>query len=463
MKKNDLFHRNKGLLLIPVVFFASVLLVSYKMDQRTISRPSVVTHPDWSRNAVIYEVNIRQYTPEGTFKAFEQHIPRLKEMGVDILWLMPINPIGEKNRKGSLGSYYSVKDYLAVNPEFGTLDDFKSLVNTAHENGMKVIIDWVANHTSWDNKLITEHPDFYTKNAAGSIIAPVPDWTDVADLNYDNPGLRKYMTDAMLFWVRDAGIDGFRCDVAGMVPVSFWNKAVPELRKVKPVFMLAEWETPEMHDTAFDMTYSWEFFKLMKEISKGSKTIDQIDSVLAREDTVYNSDAYRMLFTTNHDENSWNGTEYELFGDAAQTFAVLNYLLPGMPLIYSGQETGMKKRLRFFDKDTIGWDGYSLAPFYTALNRIKHNNKALFNGTAGGPLVRVHTDHEKQVYAFTREKEDNKIFAVFNISASPVSVKFYDGHLSGPWKDAFTGTDIPSSWIKEMMLNPWEYKILVRK
>jgi glycosidase len=299
-------------------------------------------HPEWAKNAVIYEVNLRQYTPEGTFKAFEQHLPRLKAMGVDILWLMPVNPIGIKNRKGSLGSYYSIKDYLGINPEFGTLDDFKSLIKKIHALGMHVIIDWVANHTSWDNNLITEHPDWYTHDPGGKIIPPVADWTDVADLNYDKKELREYMTNALIYWVKETGIDGFRCDVAGMLPVHFWNEAIPKVKAIKHVFMLAEDETPEMHDTAFDMTYSWEVYHMMNDIAKGKKTADKMDSVLKKDAAKFPPNAYRMQFTTNHDENSWNGTEYARLGDGAKAFAVMSYTIPGMPLIYSGQESAIR-------------------------------------------------------------------------------------------------------------------------
>jgi glycosidase len=433
------------------------------MEQKHATRPSAVIHPEWSRNAVIYEVNIRQYTAEGTFKALEQHLPRLKEMGVDILWLMPVNPIGVKNRKGSLGSYYSIKDYMAVNPEYGSMDDFRKLVKKAHEQGMKVIIDWVANHSSWDNNLITEHPEWYVKDSAGNIVSPVADWTDVADLDYNQQGLRDYMTSAMLFWVKEADIDGFRCDVAGMVPTDFWNKAVPELKKVKHVFMLAEWETPEMHDTAFDMTYSWDLYKLLRAIYKGEKTADLIDSAFVKEDTTFNADAYRMHFTTNHDENSWNGTEYELFDGNAQTFTVLDYLLPGMPLIYSGQEAGLSKRMRFFDKDTIDWGTYRLAPFYTTLNKLKHDNKALQNGAAGGPLVKLKAGGNNKIYAFSREAEGNRVVALFNLSPEPSNAVLADNGLSGDYEDVFNPGIVKLDDSFSIQLKPWEYRVYVKK
>ena len=449
---------------VPVmIVLLSVLLLSCKMEQKQISRPSAVVHPEWSRNAVIYEVNIRQYTVEGTFKAFEQHIPRLKEMGVDILWLMPVNPIGIKNRKGSLGSYYSIRDYMAVNPEYGTMDDFKGLVRTAHDNGMKVIIDWVANHSAWDNPLVTEHPEWYVKDSAGNIVAPVADWTDVADLDYNQPGLREYMTNALVFWVKEADIDGYRCDVAGMVPVDFWNKAVPEIRKVKPVFMLAEWETPEMHDTAFDMTYGWEMFKVMKGIFKGQQTADRIDSILTDDAAIYNPDAYRMRFTSNHDENSWNGTDTETFGDAAQTFAALSFVLPGMPLIYSGQEAGLNKKLSFFDKDTINWGEGKFVSFYTTLIRMRTDNKALFSGTAGGELVKIRTGDDTRIYAFTREKEGNVVMGIFNLSPTPAEVKLTEIETTGDFEEVFTKELVRLGEKSVLTLKPWEYRIYVKR
>ena len=463
MKRNRLFRNAAWLSALAAVMITSIIFFSCKMEHKQNARASAVVHPEWSRNAVIYEVNIRQYTVEGTFNAFQQHLPRLKDMGVDILWLMPINPIGEKNRKGTLGSYYSIRDYLAVNPEYGTMEDFRALVARAHELGMKVIIDWVANHSSWDNKLITEHPEWYVKDSTGSIVAPVPDWTDVADFDYSQQGLRDYMTNALLFWVKEADIDGFRCDVAGMVPVDFWNKAVPALKQVKHVFMLAEWETPEMHDTAFDMTYSWEVYKLLKEIYKGSKTPDQLDTLLAKESAEFNPDAYRMQFTTNHDENSWNGTEYELFDGNARTFTVLDYLLPGMPLIYSGQEAGLNKRLSFFDKDTIRWNDIKLAGFYATLNKLKHSNKALQNGSAGGPLVKLKTGDNPRIYGFSREAEGNRVLAIFNLSAEPATVKLAGNDLSGDYEDVFNPMIVKLDEASAMQLKPWEYRVYVKR
>ena len=448
-----------------VVLFMSVAIILWACigKKKETHRNTAVVHSEWSKGSVIYEVNIRQYTPDGTFKALEKHLPRLKEMGIDILWLMPVNPIGVTNRKGTLGSYYSISDYLDVNPEYGTMNDFKNLVKKIHELGMKVIIDWVANHTSWDNNLIKEHPEWYTHDASGNIIAPVKDWTDVADLNYDQPGLREYMKNALIFWVKEADVDGFRCDVAGMVPIEFWNYAVPEVEKIKPVFMLAEDEGPKMHDTAFDMTYSWEVYHLMNDIVKGKRTAEVFDSLFHQEASEFAPDAYRMRFTSNHDENSWNGSEYERMGDAALAFAAFDFVIPGMPLIYSGQESAFNKRLKFFDKDTIDWGDYKLNRFYTTLIKAKKANLALWNGTAGAPMVKLNSGSNKEVYAFTREKENNKIVAIFNFSGIPQEIKIEDKNLSGTYQDLLCGDTQEFDQKFIFQFKPWEFRILIRK
>ena len=322
--------------------------------------PIAVKYPDWVKNAVIYEVNTRQYTKQGTFKAFSEHLSRLKELGVDILWFMPIHPIGLEKRKvpegmkTSLGSYYSVQDYKAVNPEFGTEADFKSLVGQAHKMGFKVIIDWVANHTAWDNKWITEHPDWYKQDSTGNIMSAF-DWTDVAKLNYDNKEMRKAMIESMKYWIVNCDIDGFRCDVAGEVPADFWEDARAELQKTKPLFMLAENEDkPELYKKAFDAAYGWNMCNgIFSNIAKGKDSLQSIVRLQQKIDSTLTEGSFKMNFTTNHDENSWNGTTREKYGDGEKAFAVLSYTLPGMPLVYSGQEAGLNKRLQFFIKDTI--------------------------------------------------------------------------------------------------------------
>ncbi|MFZ4520312.1 MAG: alpha-amylase family glycosyl hydrolase [Bacteroidales bacterium] len=420
------------------------------------------THVEWSRNATIYEVNIRQYTPEGTFKAFEKELPRLQKMGVDILWLMPINPLGVKNRKGSLGSYYSVSDYLAVNPEYGTKKDFIDVVKKAHELGMKVIIDWVANHTSWDNNLITKHPEWYKKDSTGKIVPPVADWTDVAALDFSQPDLREYMTDALIYWIKEADIDGYRCDVAGMLPVSFWNEAIPKVRATKPVFMLAEDESPKMHDTGyFDATYSWRLFHTMNDVAQGKKPATMIDSAMAIDSKTFPKDSYRMRFTSNHDENSWNGTEYERMGEGARAFAVLSYTLPGIPLIYSGQESAMNRRLRFFDKDTIPWGNYPLEPFYTKLNELKTKSNLLDAGDAGGEFIRVHTTVDQAVYAFVRKTAQAKMFIILNLSNQPQTALLKGNEFQGKYLESFTGVAGTFKGDEKIALTPWAYQVFL--
>lgn len=436
-------------------FFLFALLISFQIF------PQQFNPPEWSYNKSIYEVNIRQYTIEGTFRAFEKHLPRLKQLGADILWLMPIHPIGEKNRKGILGSYYSVKDYKEINPEFGTIDDFKSLVNEIHKMGMYVIIDWVANHTAWDHLWMKEHPEFYTKDSAGNIISPVPDWTDVADLNYENKNLWSEMISALKFWVEECNIDGYRCDVAGMVPIEFWTEARTELEKIKKVFMLAEWETPEIH-RVFDMSYDWTLHKIMNGIAKKEKTVNDLISHIIKDNEEYPADAFRMQFTSNHDENSWNGTEYERLGNGAEAFAVLTCLIPGMPLIYTGQEAGNQKRLSFFNKDSIEWKDHKMFDVYSKLSKLKKDNKALYNGAKGGALILLPIPDKENIFSFCRISGDDKIVAVFNLSDSICEFEIISEVLQGSYKNFLTGKPETFSSKKSFKLNPWEYRVYIK-
>ncbi|MEE4197559.1 MAG: alpha-amylase family glycosyl hydrolase [Bacteroidales bacterium] len=456
MKTKSFYKAGKTLLIL----FLSIVIIGGcnnppKGEQQSSGLPETQP-PEWSKNAAIYEVNIRQYTPEGTFNAFAGHIPRLKELGVDILWLMPVHPIGEKNRKGSLGSYYSIKDYYGINPEFGTEEDFRNLVNQIHEAGMYIILDWVANHTAWDNPLINEHPEWYTQNEEGEIIAPVDDWTDVADLNYDRPEVREYMTDALTYWVDEFNIDGYRCDVAGMVPTDFWNQARRELDKIKPVFMLAEANEPELHEEAFDMTYAWDIHFLWNEMAQGKKNMADLVNQLEKEKTKYPQDAYRMLFTSNHDENSWKGTVYDRLGDATETFAVLSATLPGMPLIYSGQEACLDKRLKFFEKDTISWDQEcSMFDLYQTLLTLKEENEALWNGAWGGSMERIATPADDHIFAFARTKGEHQVVTVLNLSENEIDVELPEDLENKQLVEVFSGEPLASSYT----MKPWGYKV----
>src|SRR5665648_545914 len=440
------------LLILPLLILAMYSCQPAAKKAAETTNVGLANVPEWSKNAVMYEVNVRQYTPEGTFKAFETQLPRLKEMGVDILWFMPIYPISEKNRKGGLGSYYSIRDYKAVNPEFGTMDDFKALVGEAHDMGFKVMLDWVGNHTGWD-----------TQYSLGNVMPPVTDWSDVADLNYDNKDMRSAMLDALKFWVKDAGIDGYRCDYAGGVPTDFWEKARLSLDSIKPVYMLAEnQDQMDLLNKAFNSNYGWTFHHLMNEVAQGTKTALDMDSLLVKTSTTYPVGTYPLQFTSNHDENSWNGTEYERLGDAVKTMAVLSFTVPGMPLIYTGQEAGLTKRLLFFEKDSIDWSNLDMQQFYQKLIQLKKDEPALWNGTAGGPVVMVGNTMPKKVLAFTREKNTNQILAVFNLSPEAVDV-IIQLPRAGEYQDYFSGDMENLKKGSSIKLDKWAYRIFVRK
>ncbi len=422
---------------------------------------SEVIHTDWSRNSVIYEVNLRQFTPNGTIKEFREHLPRLKELGVDILWFMPIHPIGELNRKGTLGSYYSVKDYFDLDPAYGTKDEFRQLVKEIHSNGMYIILDWVANHTAWDNELSKTNPEYFKKDAVGNFVPPVPDWHDVIALDYSNKDVWNYMNGALEYWIKEFNIDGYRCDVAGMVPIEFWNQLRPKLDAIKPVFMLAEDEAPEMHKKAFDMTYSWDLMHLMNRVAKGESKANDIIKLIQEEETKYPQDSYRMRFITNHDENSWNGTEYERLGEFTESFAVLTGILPGMHLIYSGQEAGLNRRLEFFEKDSINWVNHRMGYIYKKLNELKKKNSALINGNLGGDFYRVKSSSSNDVIVFMRRRGDEKILAIFNFSTIKSELKITDSNVVGDYIDWFSGNKVSLSKTTSIALRPYDYRVYV--
>ena len=379
-------------------------------------------HPEWTYDAVVYEMNVRQYTPEGTFAAAEQHLPRLKELGVDIVWLMPIYPIGVKERKGTLGSYYAISDYCKTNPEFGTLEQFDAFVATAHKLGLKVVLDWVANHTSPDALWINERPaDWYVRDEQGNTIVQY-DWTDIAKLNYDNHDMRAEMVKAMRFWM-ERGIDGFRCDMACEVPFDFWKATTAELCKDYPqMYWLAEGENTELHNNSFDASYAWELHHLLNAIARSEKGVNELKEYIAKDAAAHPAEAFRLMFTSNHDENSWAGTEFERMGDAAKVMAVLTFTLPnGQPLIYTGQEMGWNKRFEFFEKDHIpAWEANEYAEFYKSLTTLRHNNPALAAGERGGKIEYIDAVPEG-VFAFRRAVEGNSVTVYANLTKEAVS------------------------------------------
>ncbi len=423
---------------------------------------NIATTPKWAHDAVIYEVNLRQFTPSGTLNEFTPQLERLKDLGVKILWFMPIQPIGVKNRKGSLGSYYAVRDYMALNPEYGSMEDWIKMVNKAHQLGMKVIIDWVANHTAFDHHWTVSHPEFYNKDEKGNIIPPVADWHDVADLNFENKELRASMIEAMKFWLRATDIDGFRCDVAEMVPTDFWQDCSRELHSTKrDIFMLAEGEKAELHNKAFDMTYAWGVLHLMNDIAAGKKTVKALDEYL-KEQEKYPKTALRMYFTSNHDENTWNGSNWEKMGEKSKAFAALTYAFNGMPLIYSGQEADMRKRLKFFDKDTIDFSKLPLVDFYQRLNKLKATEPALLTGENGGELIRLNTGADEQVFAVIRKKDTSKVLFILNLSDKKVKAKMDNADLAGDWISIFDSAAKPVALKAQYSstLEPWTYQVL---
>ena len=420
-----------------------------------------VEHPEWSRNATIYQINTRQFTAEGTFRAAERHLPRLRDLGVVIVWLMPVHEIGAVNRKGTLGSPYAVKDYYSVNSEFGTMDDLRHFVATAHELGLRVILDWVANHTAWDSPLVTEHPEWYSRDWNGDL-QPTPwwDWYDIIDLDYGSPGLRRYMTEAMAHWVREADVDGFRCDAAGFVPTDFWENARRELDAVKPVFMLAEWESKDLHARAFDMTYAWSWNDAMHRIARGTLDLTALHVYYSWNEKNFPRDAMRMTFVSNHDKNAWEGTEFEQFGDALEAAIVLSVVGEGMPLIYNGQEAGHDKRLEFYERDPIVWREHALGELYRRLFALKRGNTALWNGHWGARMVPVPSSDPDHVLSFFRRDERDRVFAAINLSDAARTVTFERGPHHGEYEDVFTTERVVLDASSALDLPAWGYRVL---
>lgn len=423
-----------------------------------------ITPPEWSRDAVIYQINIRQFTNEGTLIAAEAKLARLKELGVDILWLMPIHPIGEKNRKGSLGSPYAVRDYRAVNPEFGTFVDLKRFVDRAHALGMRVILDWVANHSAWDNPLVTQYPDWYERDWKGDF-HPTSwwDWSDIIEFDYSKRELRQYMADSMAFWVREAGVDGFRCDVAAYVPIDFWNEVRRELDQIKPVFMLAEAASRDMHYEAFDATYGWGLHSATHDVARKGASVDALAGHYSEQDNLFPRGSMRMVFTSNHDKNSWEGTEFEMFGDGVRAAIVLTFVGDGIPLIYNGQEAGNAKRLAFFERDPIVWRQHPHEALFKQLIKLKTDHSALHNGPWGARMIRITNDSPQRVLSFVRGNDTDKVLALFNFSAEHRTVRLREALAHGDYTEFFTGEARTLNAESSIELAPWGYAVFTGK
>ena len=415
----------------------------------------------WSLQSNIYEVNIRQYTPEGTFRAFGRHLLRLREMGVDILWFMPITPISVRGRLGTLGSYYACSDYQDTNPEFGSVEDFKWLVQEAHKLGFKVLIDWVANHTGWDHVWTLRHPEYYRKNLEGNFY-DAHGWADVIDLNYDSAELRRSMIEAMRFWVETCDIDGFRCDMAMLVPLEFWRMARTSLDSIKPLFWLAECEEIMYHEV-FDATYSWKWLHGMESFYKKSGDMSGLLQILHYYRHQFPPHALRAFFTSNHDENSHSGSEYERLGDAAIPFAVFNCLYDGLPLIYSGQELPNKKSLLFFDKDEIDLkEPFLLFEFYRTLLSLRKSHRALQGGDPHTrPTILANTVPDR-VLSFLRVHHHDQVLVILNLSSESQSVILTGNTLAGSFQNVFLPLAAPFISGQPIYLAAWDYRVFIK-
>ena len=465
--------RNITILLITILIVACQ---STKEEARSPQpRPEVndILAPISKQNiahSVLYEANIRQYSSEGTFNAFTKDLPVLKKMGVKVIWLMPINPISSTKSKGPLGSYYAVSDYTKVNPEFGTLEDFKFLVKKAHSLGMYIILDWVPGHTGWDHVWMEDNSDFYLKNKKGKIIDPIDfrtgksfGWTDVADLNYDNLEMQEALRQAMLYWVKEINIDGYRIDQAYAVPQAFYDKTFEVLRKIKPIFLLAE--TDIYHPgglgliSKFDASYDWPGHSLSKDVAKGVKSANDfarhIDLTLKK----YGKQNILVNFVSNHDENSWNGTIKESYGPAHHVFMALNYTTPGMPLIYSGQEYDLNKRLRFFEKDSFPKNTGKTMELLLQLGALKNNHKALASGKNGGSYKQLLNTKNNQIFAFERGKEGDTLVVIANLSKDYAQ---FTMPLEGMYRryEDYKPKRLSASYQYDM--KPWEFWILIK-
>jgi glycosidase len=409
----------------------------------------------WANTASIYEVNIRQYTAEGTFKAFEKHLPRIKDMGIDMIWLMPITPISQLQKKGSLGSYYACSSYTKINPEFGIESDLKDLVDTAHSLGMKVIMDWVANHTGIQHEWMQENPNWFAQDASGNFTER-NGWDDVVDLNFGNPLMRIALIDAMAYWVRQFNMDGFRCDMAHLVPLDFWVEARTKLQDSKTLYWLAECEDIAYH-SIFDTSYAWSWMHASEKVGKGEDGLHEVYTIL-HQYAQYPKGASKLFFTSNHDENSWNGTEYEKYGIAAKAWAVFTLTWNGQPLIYSGQELPNHKRLAFFDKDQLLWTSETplLHDFYKTLLTARKQFPVLANGT----IFNLPTNNSAMAYL--KQDQGQTALVILNLSAERQQVHVAHEAFTGKFTNLFSGLCFEFNGGSQFVLMPGEYIVYLK-
>lgn len=471
-----------NILVLLLVLVLVVLLGLRKrlQKQQTPTTPSVYydfKSPDWVKNASIYQVNIRQFSKEGTLNAVAKDLARIKDLGTDIIWLMPFYPICERNKKcdeGStpencLGSPYAPYDFEAIHPKIGSFDDFRAFMKQAHDLGLKVILDFVPNHTGWDSKWMLEHPEWYVKKADGSIMPVTSDqgeeWADIAQLDFRNTELREAWMQAHEFWVKNFDIDGFREDCAWGISVDYWLELRQRLDAIKPVYMLAEDEVHgfEQFDVCFETNYGWGTHHFLKQIVQDKAPASALHRHTEGIKQRHGNRGWQMNFTQNHDENTWHGSEYDLFGAGADCYTALCFTIEGMGLIYNGQEVSMNQRLSFFGKDEIDWSGTSRAAFFKALTGLKKHNKALWNGRNGGFIEKIPTNHDDKVYAFKREKDGDKVIGIFNMKNVSVELELQGSSFVGGYKDLMSGQNTPLSIGASFSLKPYEFHILTNK
>jgi len=417
-------------------------------------------HPEFMQQGNIYEVNIRQYTKEGTFKAFAKHLPRLQKMGVQTVWFMPIQPISKFGRKGTLGSYYAVASYTDINPEFGTLADFNAVVNQAHALGMKVLIDYVPNHSGADHPWLTTHPDFYETDSTGKPTYTA-DWSDTRELNFKNLVMQDSMINTMKYWLNATKIDGFRVDVAWGVPYSFWDKCILALKKLRNIYLLAEADDAKLHELGFDATYSWKEFHVLNDIAAGKKDILSLDTVLQNINKEFMKGAQRLYFTSNHDENSWNKADYATMpGVIHAPFAVFTQTYDRtMPLIYSGQEEPILRPLAFFEKDSIEFKKYERANFYTTLLKLRKSNPAFADNAN---FKRLKVNLPGQIMAYERSNGKDQVVVVLNLSNQPQQVMIEGIDASASFQDVFINGKYITG-IRSLQMPAWGYQVFVKK
>ncbi|QDU70590.1 alpha-amylase family glycosyl hydrolase [Mucisphaera calidilacus] len=441
----------------PTLVAAMLLLVAVILPAAAHAQDDLhIEPPDWAQGRTLYQVNTRQFSPEGNFEGLRKQLPRLKQMGVGILWLMPIHPIGHEKRSGELGSPYAVLDYKGINPEFGDLDDFKRLVDEAHDLGLRVIIDWVANHTAPDHPWVTEHPDWYTRNEQGEMIPPIPLWADVLDLDFDARDMREAMLDAMAYWVRETDIDGFRCDTAEWLPLDFWITARDRLQPIKPLFILAEGNDHNLVTYAFDALYAWELAPTLERIHHRENSVKDLVNYLRKDARRVTADGFRLNFTTNHDTNAWEGTTAERMGDGLEAFTVATFTIPGMPMIYNGQEAGMNKRLDFFHRDPIDWQPHPMADLYRQLTRLKRTSPALRHGSDRATIHILEEATTTSVLTYERRGDTQTLRVTLNLSDRPQTVR---PPATAPTQDTILSKGCTASPDGTLRLRPWAYRL----